>query len=75
MRKTCSQKINPLFQRYSQSSMLGVLLVPKCGEPQTQGQILGLRGYWYEDSEKRNRYFLCLENLRKKKGLQSKAQS
>lgn len=55
--------------------MLGVLLVPKCGEPQTQGQILGLRGYWYEDSEKRNRYLLCLENLRKKKGLQSKAQS
>lgn len=55
--------------------MSGVLLVPKCGEPQTQGQILGLRGYWYEDSEKRNRYFLCLENLRKKKGLQSKAQS
>lgn len=55
--------------------MSGVLLVPKCGEPQTQGQILGLRGYWYEDSEKRNRYFLCLENLRKKKVLQSKAQS
>ena len=55
--------------------MLGVLLVPKCGEPQTQGQILGLRGNWYEESEKRNRYFLFLENLRKKKGLQSKAQS
>ena len=51
--------------------MLGVLLVPKCGEPQTQGQILGLRGYWYEDREKRNRYLLCLENLRTKKGLQS----
>lgn len=55
--------------------MLGVLQVPKCGGPRTQGKILGLRGYWYEDSEKRNRYFLCLENLRKKKELQSKAQS